>query len=130
MPQTTFAQRVRICDTLATGAGPAGNARERPLVDRHTTRERGARHRDPVERLWEAAAFPTRSAVWLNLLEKREAERAPAPRELAALILRRRWRWLCQEPNLLTARLTIRPQLSYFRLALAEPSSGGASVPE
>jgi pyruvate/2-oxoglutarate dehydrogenase complex dihydrolipoamide dehydrogenase (E3) component len=31
----------------------------------------------PVERVWEAIpAFPTRSEIWLNLLEKRETERA------------------------------------------------------
>ena len=31
----------------------------------------------PVERLWEAVpAFPTRSEIWLKLLEKREAELA------------------------------------------------------
>jgi pyruvate/2-oxoglutarate dehydrogenase complex dihydrolipoamide dehydrogenase (E3) component len=31
----------------------------------------------PVERLWEAVpAFPTRSEIWLNLLEKRETELA------------------------------------------------------
>jgi pyruvate/2-oxoglutarate dehydrogenase complex dihydrolipoamide dehydrogenase (E3) component len=33
----------------------------------------------PVERLWEAVpAFPTRSEIWLNLLEKRETELAGA----------------------------------------------------
>jgi pyruvate/2-oxoglutarate dehydrogenase complex dihydrolipoamide dehydrogenase (E3) component len=33
----------------------------------------------PVERLWEAVpAFPTRSEIWLNLLEKRETELARA----------------------------------------------------
>jgi pyruvate/2-oxoglutarate dehydrogenase complex dihydrolipoamide dehydrogenase (E3) component len=31
----------------------------------------------PIERLWEAVpAFPTRSEIWLNLLKKRETERA------------------------------------------------------
>jgi dihydrolipoamide dehydrogenase len=31
----------------------------------------------PVDRLWEAIpAFPTRSEIWLKLLEKREAELA------------------------------------------------------
>ena len=34
----------------------------------------------PVERLWEAVpAFPTRSEIWLNLLEKRETELAREP---------------------------------------------------
>jgi dihydrolipoamide dehydrogenase len=33
--------------------------------------------RIPVERLWEAVpAFPTRSEIWLKLLERREAELA------------------------------------------------------
>ncbi len=35
----------------------------------------------PVERLWDAIpAFPTRSEVWLKLLEAREAQRAPESR--------------------------------------------------
>jgi pyruvate/2-oxoglutarate dehydrogenase complex dihydrolipoamide dehydrogenase (E3) component len=39
----------------------------------------------PVERLWEAVpAFPTRSEIWLNLLEKRETERATVAGERAA----------------------------------------------
>ena len=34
----------------------------------------------PVERLWQAVpAFPTRSEVWLKLLEKREADRVRRP---------------------------------------------------
>ena len=35
-----------------------------------------------VERLWEAVpAFPTRSEIWLKLLEKREAELAEGRRD-------------------------------------------------
>jgi dihydrolipoamide dehydrogenase len=34
----------------------------------------------PVERLWDAVpAFPTRSEVWLDLLERREAVRRARP---------------------------------------------------
>jgi dihydrolipoamide dehydrogenase len=37
--------------------------------------------RVPVERLWDAIpAFPTRSEVWLKLLERREAELAAEAR--------------------------------------------------
>ncbi len=39
----------------------------------------------PIERLWEAIpAFPTRSEVWLKLLEAREAQRAAEPQLTAA----------------------------------------------
>ncbi len=42
----------------------------------------------PADRLWEAIpAFPTRSEVWLKLLEKREAELAHAHTERASLAL-------------------------------------------
>ena len=42
--------------------------------------------RTPIERLWEAIpAFPTRSEIWLKLLERREAELAAEQRPVAAL---------------------------------------------
>jgi pyruvate/2-oxoglutarate dehydrogenase complex dihydrolipoamide dehydrogenase (E3) component len=40
----------------------------------------------PIERLWEAIpAFPTRSEIWLKLLERREAELAAEQQPIAAL---------------------------------------------
>ena len=42
--------------------------------------------RTPIERLWEAIpAFPTRSEIWLKLLERREAELAAEQWPVAAL---------------------------------------------
>ena len=40
----------------------------------------------PIERLWDAVpAFPTRSEIWLKLLERREAELAAESQATAVL---------------------------------------------